>query len=428
MENYRSRIADSMLSRKLGIMGAVLVEGPKWCGKTTTCKQFAKSIVDLSDPDERERIDRLAEMGISRFLDGDTPRLIDEWQDVPKFWDAIRHRVDQAGANGLFLLTGSAVVPEEKRRQISHSGTGRIARLKMRPMTLWESGESSGQVGLSELFAGDPVGVRDSKNLSLDEIAYAICRGGWPVAVEKGGDLALDYAREYVNSITESDISRVDGVPRAPERVRRLMRSLSRLQATQAGLAAIRRDIAANDDSSLSEQTVASYVGALEKIFVVENVHAWSPNLRDKSAVRTSETRYFADPSIAAASLGVAPADLIGDLATFGFFLETMAVRDLRTYADFSGGFVEHYHDKTGLECDAVVHWGNGDYGLVEIKLGGETLIGEGVRTLAKLDALIASKKFRPPRFRMVLTAVGEFAYARREDGIVVCPISALKP
>lgn len=427
MDNYKTRVADTLLERKLASMGAVLVEGPKWCGKTTTCKQFAKSLVDLSDPDERERVERLAEINIGRFLDGDSPRLIDEWQDVPKFWDAIRHRVDQSGMCGLFLLTGSAVVPEHKRKQISHSGTGRISRLKMRPMTMWESGESSGMVSLAGLFSNGTFDIVESDDHSLDEIAYIICRGGWPMAVERGGDLALDYAREYVTAVAESDISRSDNIPREPGRVRRLLRSLARLQATQSSLSAIRRDIVANDDASLSEQTVASYIGALEKIFVVENAHAWSPNLRAKSSIRTSDTRYFVDPSIAAATLGLVPGDLIGDLATFGLFFETLAMRDLRVYADAAGGFVEHYNDKTGLECDAVVHWPNGDFGLVEIKLGGETLIGEGVRTLGKLSAILAGKSHRPPKFKMVLTAVGDSAYTRR-DGFMVVPIGSLAP
>jgi len=427
MENYKPRIADSLLSRKLESMGAVLVEGPKWCGKTTTCKQFAKSLVDLADPDERERVERLAEINIGRFLDGEAPRLIDEWQDVPKFWDAVRHRVDQSGMCGLFILTGSAVVPERKRKQISHSGTGRISRLRMRPMSLWESGESSGTVSLAGLFADEKFDILESKDLSLDDIAYIICRGGWPKAVERGGDIALDYAKEYVNAVAESDISRADDIPREPERVRRLLRSLARLQATQSSLPTIRKDIVANDDASLSEQTVASYIGALEKIFVVENAHAWSPNLRAKSSIRTSDTRYFVDPSIAAAALGLVPGDLMNDLATFGLFFETLAVRDLRAYADAAGGFVEHYNDKTGLECDAVVHWRNGDFGLVEIKLGGETLIGEGARSLGKLSSLLVEKSHRLPKFKMILTAVGDCAYMRK-DGFIVCPLSALKP
>ena len=424
MHAYRPRIADALLARKLESMGAVLVEGPKWCGKTTTCRQFAKSVLDLSDPDVRDHAIELAEMDVKALLDGEMPRLIDEWQDVPKVWDAIRHRVDRLGGSGLFLLTGSAVVREKKRKQVKHSGTGRIARLKMRPMTLWESGESTGGASLAALFAGaDGFEAETAKGQSLAEIAYVVCRGGWPKAVERGGDVALDYAREYVDAVAESDLSRVDDVPREPARVRRLLRSLARLQATQSSLSAVRKDIVANDDASLSEQTIASYTNALEKIFVVENAHAWSPALRSKTAVRTSDTRYFADPSLATASLGVGPGNLMDDLPTFGLFFETMAVRDLRVYAEASGGFVEHYRDKTGLECDAVVHMPNGDFGLVEVKLGGETLIGEGVETLSKLSG----KLRRNPSFRMVLTAVGEFAY-RRKDGILVIPLGALKP
>lgn len=427
MEKYRRRIVEPQLSRKLESMGAVLVEGPKWCGKTTTCKQFAKSILDLSDPDVRSRVVELAEIDIKSLLVGDAPRLIDEWQIVPRFWDAIRHHVDGANGTGHFLLTGSAVVPEKKRKQIQHSGTGRISRLRMRPMSLWESGESSGEASLEGLFSGASFVSGRSKGHSLDEIAYLVCRGGWPNAVERGGDIALDYASEYVEAIAESDLSRMDGVPRSPERIRRLLRSLARLQATQTSLSSIRKDIVANDDSSLSETTISDYVNALEKIFVVENVHAWSPNLRAKSSVRTSDTRYFVDPSIAAGALGIGPGNLMDDLATFGLFFETMAVRDLRVYAESIGGRVEHYHDKTGLECDAVVHLRNGDFGLVEVKLGGETLIAEGVGTLEKLTSLTAAKLNRRPAFKMVLTAVGDFAF-RRKDDIVICPIGALRP
>ena len=426
MKPYRPRIADALLSRKLESMGAVLVEGAKWCGKTTTCKRFAKSVLDLSDPDVRDHALELAEMDVKSLLEGATPRLIDEWQDVPKFWDAIRNRVDRLGGCGLFLLTGSAVVREEKRKQIRHTGTGRISRLKMRPMTLWESGESTGETSLAGLFAGD-FSAGAGKDQSLAEIAWLVCRGGWPKAVERGGDVALDYAKEYVDAVAESDLTRMDGVPRSPARVRRLLRSLARLQATQSSLATIRKDIVANDDGSLSELTIADYVNALEKIFAVENAHAWCPNLRAKSSVRTSDTRYFVDPSLAAAALGIGPGNLMDDLPTFGLFFETMAVRDLRVYAEASGGFVEHYRDKTGLECDAVVHLRNGDYGLIEIKLGGETLIGEGVETLGRLATLAQSKLKRQPSFRMVLTAVGPFAY-RRKDGIVVAPIGSLRP
>ena len=426
MAKYRNRIADVILARKLDTMGAVLVEGPKWCGKTTTCKQFAKSILDLSDPDVRDHAVEMAEIDIKPLLDGATPRLIDEWQDVPKFWDAIRHRVDVADGCGHFLLTGSAVVREEKRKQIKHSGTGRISRMRMRPMSLWESGESSGELSISGLFGDSAFVSGASKPYSLSDVAYLVCRGGWPKAVERGGSAALDYAFEYVDAIAESDLSRVDGVPRSPERVRRLLKSLSRLQATQSSLATIRKDMLANDESTLSELTIASYINALEKIFVVDNAHAWSPNLRAKSTVRTSDTRYFADSSIAAAAVGAGPGTLMDDLATFGLFFETMAVRDLRVYAESIGGIVEHYHDKTGLECDAVIHLRNGEFGLVEIKLGGETLIEEGVKSLEKISSLAAARLKRTPRFKMVLCAVGDYAY-RRKDGIVIAPIASLR-
>lgn len=425
MAKYRERIADELLALKLSAIGAVLVEGAKWCGKTTTCEQQAKSILYMADPVKRKQNLRLAEMDVASLLKGARPRLIDEWQDAPQLWDAIRFTVDHEGGVGQFILTGSAVPP--RAESISHTGTGRFARVKMRPMSLWESGESSGGLSLRSLFSGEEVPAAvQADGQSLEEMAFVICRGGWPQAVGRRGASALVVAKEYFNGVAESDITRADGIPRDPERVRRLMRSCARLQGTQANLAAIRKDMIANDMRGLDEGTIYSYVSALKKIFVIEDLPAWCPNLRAKGAIRETDTRYFVDPSIAAAAMGVGPGELMNDLPTFGFFFESLAVRDLRVYMDALGGHVEKYHDKTGLECDAVLHLQNGRYGLVEIKLGGEALIAEGVKTLKKFSALIAGKKMPAPAFRMVLTATGDFAYS--EDGILVCPLSALKP
>ena len=426
MKTYRPRIADDILRLKLSAMGAVLVEGAKWCGKTTTCEQQAGSAIYISDPEKKAGYLQLAQMNIGKLLAGAAPRLIDEWQVIPQFWDAIRFKVDHADGDGLFILTGSAVPADTD--EIVHTGTGRFARLKMRPMSLWESGESSGEVSLQSLFIGEAFTVADTKPLSLDEISYLVCRGGWPQSVGRTGTRGLVTAQEYVDGIAESDLSRVDGIPRNPDRVRRLLRSCARLQGTQSNLSAIRKDMAANDIRTLDEDTIHSYVNALKKIFVVDDLAAWCPNLRAKGAIRTADTRYFVDPSIAAAAMGIGPGDLMNDLRTFGFLFETLAVRDLRVYMESMRGRVEKYHDKTGLECDAVLHLPDGRYALAEIKLGGETLVEEGSATLDKLESLIAKARHHPPVFKMVLTAVGDFAYRRKEDNVIVCPVTALKP
>ena len=425
MKNYLPRISDATISEELAGMGAVLVQGAKWCGKTTSCEQLAKSSLYMTDPKRRASYLQMAESDITELLKGAKPRLIDEWQDAPQFWDAVRFTVDHEDECGQFILTGSAVPP--KTDKISHSGTGRIARVTMRPMSLWESGESSGGVSLTALFNGSPFTTAAATDRSLRELAYVVCRGGWPRAVLQKGPRALRRAVDYYNSVVNVDIQRADGTIRDPERVKRLMRSYARLQGSQSGLKAIRLDMVANDASSFDEDTVASYIKALKKIFVVEDMPAWCPNLRNKAVVRTSDTRYFTDPSIAVAALGVGPEDLMDDLNTFGLLFEAMAIRDLRCYAEALDGTVYHYHDGSGLECDAVIHLRNGSYGLVEVKLGGETLINAGAATLLKLADKIDATKMKRPSFLMVLVAVGEYAF-RRSDGVLVAPIAALKP
>jgi len=431
-QQYRKRIADDILLRKLAGAGAVLVEGPKWCGKTTTCEQFAKSALYMADPDTRERNLALAATNIKELLKGETPRLIDEWQVAPKFWDAVRFHVDHAEGWGHFILTGSAVPPEGKKAQngekdIVHSGTGRISRLRMRPMSLWESGESTGTVSLRDLFAGsEPSGESTLK--TLDDIAWLICRGGWPQAVEQTRDVAFDRAVDYYEAVVSSDISRVDGVGRNPAWVRRLMRSFARLQGTQALLPTIRRDMQNGRARAPNDDTIRSYLNALEKIFVVEDMPAWSPCLRSKTTIRTSDTRYFTDPSIAVAAMGLGPGDLMNDIQSLGFFFEALAVRDLRVYAEALGGAVSHFLDRNGLECDAVVHLRNGSSGLVEVKLGGEALIEEGASTLNALSGLLDTTRMKAVAFKMVLVAVGKYAYRRPDDNVIVCPIGCLKP
>lgn len=423
MSSYKPRIADSLLERKLRGKGAVIVEGPKWCGKTTTAEQLAKSVLYMSKPEDLKENLLMADIDPYSLLEGETPRLIDEWQIAPGLWDAVRFEVDHRGGVGHFILTGSAVPP--RTAEMVHSGTGRFSRMKMRPMSLYESMESSGKVSLGELFS-QPKKIFANNDLKIDELAFLICRGGWPDSIDMEQDIALDQAFDYFDAVVNVDISRVDNVKREPERAKRLMKSYSRHQGTQTAYTVIRDDIALNDADSLTEDTVYSYTNALRKIFVIEDMPAWNPNLRSRTAIRTSDTRYFVDPSIAVASLGLGPKDLLRDLNTMGLLFETLCVRDLRVYADSLFGNVYHYRDKSGLECDAVVHLRDGSYGLIEIKLGGDRLIEEGSRNLKALSEKIDTTKMKEPSFLMVLTGTGKYAY-RREDGIYVVPIGCLK-
>ena len=423
MEKYRKRIADDLLQDKLHSKGAVLIEGTKWCGKTTTALQAAKSVLNMDKPSELENNIRLSEIDPSILLDGDCPRLIDEWQIAPRLWDAIRYEVDRRGKMGQFILTGSAVPVDSK--SITHSGTGRFSWLKMRPMSLYESEESSGEVSLADLFEM-PDRISGKNDYNLEKIAFLICRGGWPLSIDMVDKYALLQANDYYDGVINSDISRVDGIRRNSDIVRKVMRSYARHQGTQVANTIIRDDVASNDNSSINEDTISDYINALKMIYVVEEMPSWNPNLRSKTAIRTSDTKYFVDSSIATVSLGLGPKDLINDLNTFSLMFETMCVRDLRVYSQGLFGQVYHYRDKTGLECDSVIHLRNGKYGLVEIKLGGEKLINEGCENLKKLKSKIDIEKMNEPAFMMILTAVGKYAY-RREDGIYIVPIGCLK-
>ena len=422
---YKARIADELLKIKLRSSSAVLVQGPKWCGKTTTAEQVANSTLYMADPDTIKKNLLLAESNVKSLLEGDTPRLIDEWQEAPQLWDAVRFVADHNHTMGQFVLTGSAVPknPDVMR----HSGTGRISRLTMRPMSLWESGESKGNVSLKELFS-EPESLFAESELQFSDIVYLICRGGWPSASNMDTPYSLEAAIDYFEAITNVDISRVDDTLRDASKAKRLMRSLARHQGTQVANTVIRDDMKTNDADTLTEDTVASYISALKKIFVIEDMEAWNPNLRSKSAIRTSDTRYLADPSIAVAALGIGPEDLLNDLNTMGLLFETLVVRDLRVYADALNGQVFHFRDRNGLECDTVIHLRNGHYGLVEIKLGGEKLIDAGANSLNKLETKIDVGRMYAPSFKMVLTAVGNIAYRRKEDGVYVVPIGCLKP
>lgn len=422
-EKYKRRIADRLLQEQLEAAGMVLIQGPKWCGKTTTAEQTAKSVIYLDDPQKRNDYRILAENNPAMLLEGETPRLLDEWQLAPQLWDTARFVVDRRGCRGHFIFTGSAV-PADKDK-FSHTGTGRFAWLTMRPMSLWESGDSNGSISLNNLFAGQTDAVIAPER-TLEEMAFLLCRGGWPGALELKRQAALKQAVNYVDAICQSDISRVDGVVRDAAFTRRLMRCYARHQGAQVSVSTIHADLTATGKETMSENTIVSYISALRKIFVVEDMPAWNPNLRSKSAIRTSDTRYFVDPSIAVAAMGIGPNDLMNDLNTFGLLFETLAVRDLRVYAEGLDGDVFHYRDSNGLECDAVVHLHNGSYGLVEIKLGGETLIEEGARNLKRLADKIDTTKMKNPSFMMVLTAVGQYAYMRK-DGVMVVPIGCLK-
>lgn len=420
---YIPRIADDLLKKKLSAKGAVLVEGAKWCGKTTTALRQAQSILYMQDPDQVKQNLEIAQIEPSRLLKGKTPRLIDEWQMAANLWDAVRFEVDKRNEKGQFILTGSAVPPD--LREIRHTGTGRIARLKMRPMSLYESGESDGSVSLALLFEGKD-DIEGESSASLEDLAFYICRGGWPGAIGLGKDVALEQAFDYFDAVVSADISRVDSVARDEQRTRKLMVSYARAIGSQASMSSIRKDMLSDEGESFSEDTLSSYISALRKIFVIEDSQAWNPNLRSKTAIRTSVTRYFTDPSIGTAALGAGPEDLLQDLKTMGLLFENLCVRDLRIYGEALNGTVYHYRDKNGLECDAVVHLRNGSYGLIEVKLGGDELVEEGAETLKKFSSKLDTEKMKTPAFKMVLTGTGKYAY-KRKDGILVVPITCLK-
>lgn len=423
MKEYLPRIADKLLKERLNAKGAVLIEGPKWCGKTTTAKELAKSFISMDRPDMTKQYQQMAELSPSTLLDGDVPRLIDEWQLAPNLWNAVRYEVDNRDEFGQFILTGSAVPGEFDDSM--HTGTGRISRLLMRPMSLFESKDSAGEVSLKDLFDGKNITV--THETSLEKIAFLICRGGWPKSIGLNEKPALFQAIDYYDAVVTTDISRVDSIKRDKEKAKRLLRSYARHVGTQSTLETIRQDMLSNQDDTFDQVTLYSYLDALRKIFVLEDSPAWNPNLRSKTSIRTTDTRYFSDPSIATAALGVGPNDLLDDLNTMGFLFENLCVRDLRIYADYLDGTVYHYRDKNGLECDAVIHLRNGEYGLIEIKLGGDKLIEEGAQNLKDLASKIDTKNMSKAAFMAILCAQAPFAY-KRNDGVYVIPIDTLRP
>ena len=429
MENYMDRIVDTELDLRLEAFGATLIVGPKWCGKTTTGEQKAKSVIRMQDPDMREGYLATANTKPSLLLRGEKPRLIDEWQDAPVLWDAVRMEVDRQGAEGLFILTGSTSVDN---KQILHTGTGRISRLKMYPMSLYESGESNGQISIRELFenpAFDIDGIMSG--MKIEDLIYAASRGGWPAALRKKSEMAaLLIAKDYVNNICESDISTVDGVQRNPEWARIILRSYARNVSTMAKKTNIYKDVAANADS-MSMATMDNYINAMERLFVLEDVEAWCPAIRSATVIRAGKKREFVDPSIAVAVSGLTPEALQLDLKTFGFIFECLCIRDLKIYSQALGGRISYYHDRYGLEADAVLHLDNGKYALIEFKLGSRE-IEEGAAHLLQLTDLIRNYnekkrqcKLREPDLLIIVTG-GSMAYTR-EDGVKIIPVACLK-
>lgn len=424
---YLPRLADKELEEMLNVIGAVLIVGPKWCGKTTTAERHAKSVLKMQDPDYLKRYLTLAETKPSLLLNGDKPRLIDEWQVAPVLWDAVRSSVDEVKKDGLYILTGSTSVDFSN---VMHSGTGRIAKLKMYPMSLYESHESNGSISLKELFDDMNMDVDGiMSDLSIEKLIEVSCRGGWPNSLNKTSKGGLMISKMYLDNICDTDCSTIDGVKRNPQRMRRILRSYARNISTLATDTAILNDVVAND-SNMDIRTLRSYLTALERLYVIEEVSAWCPNIRSASAIRSSNKREFIDPSIAIAALNATPETLLYDLNTFGFIFETLCIRDLKIYSNSLGGEVSYYHDKYGLECDCVLHLADGRYALIEFKLGSKQ-IEEGAKHLLQLKHLIkkhnfvSANKIKEPDLLMIITG-GEMAYTRL-DGVKIIPIGCLK-
>lgn len=420
---YRKRLVDEIITKKLRSIGAVLIEGAKWCGKTTTGLNACQSVLYMQDPATTKRNIEISEVEPAILLEGKTPRLIDEWQLAPKLYDAIRFEIDKRNEFGQFIMTGSSTPVSLK--SISHTGTGRISRILMRTMSLWESLESTGEVSFTELFHGN-TNVKGFSDKKLMDIANLICRGGFPGSLDLDKKDALMVPYNYYDSIISREIIDVDNVNRDKEKIKRFMKSLSRNIATAVRIPTIIEDIKTYDNEKISDVTISNYITALRNIFVIEDLNAWNPNIRSKTSIRTTGTKYFVDPSIAVAALGLGPNDLINDLNTFGILFENLCVRDLKIYAEAIDGELYKYRDARGLECDAVMHLRNGKYCLIEIKLGGDKLIEDGAKTLQEFEKVIDTDKMNMPIFKMIITAVGDYAY-KRKDGIIVTPISCLR-
>ncbi|MDR1952957.1 MAG: DUF4143 domain-containing protein [Clostridiales Family XIII bacterium] len=419
-EKYLSRIADEKLKLMLATSGAVLIVGPKWCGKTRTAEEVSKSILYMQDPDHAETYKLLADTKPSKLLDGETPRLLDEWQQAPVLWNAVRFAVDKRRTRGQFILTGSVVPPDTKDM---HTGTGRISRMTMRTMSLFESGESTGGISLIDLFAGKS-NLFDQNKLSIEQVAHILTRGGWPEAVgEENETYALRMVYNYLDAVANQDMSSVDDARRNPDRVYALMRSIARNISTQANTATLLRDMISNDEG-LSDKTINDYIVALKKLYVVEDLPAWSPHLRSKRAIRTTAKRHFTDPSIATAALGADSDKLLSDFKTFGYLFESLCIRDLRIYADALDGSVYHYRDQINFEVDAIIQLRDARWAAIEIKMGaGE--IEKAAENLIKFRDNIDTDKTPAPSFLMVLTGT-EYAF-QMKNGVWVVPLGCLK-
>jgi len=415
------RLADKQLNYSLEAAGAVLIEGPKWCGKTSTAENVAKSVLYMQDPDEAKENMIKADTKPSLLLEGETPRLLDEWQVAPVLWNAVRFAVDKRQERGQFILTGS-VVPT--RTDDMHSGTGRISRMKMGTMSLYESGESNGIISLSDLFDGKAEMHGASVVKGVEHLAFILARGGWPSAVtEKKEKIAYQKVYDYVEAVVNEDVSKIDGVEKNPDRVRSLMRSISRNISTEASTTTIMQDLRVNDES-LSQVTIDAYINCLRRLFVIEDLPAWSPHLRSKRAIRTTSKRHFADPSIATASLRASPSKLMGDFKTFGMLFESLCIRDLRVYANSIDGNVYHYRDQVGVEIDAIIYLNDERWGAVEVKMGAG-MIEEAAENLLKFSSNIDTSRTPKPSFLMVLTAT-EYAF-QMKNGVWVVPLGCLR-
>lgn len=427
---YLPRIADNVLKERLEAFGAILIEGPKWTGKTTTAQQQAQSVLQLQDPDKREENLTTAATMPSLLLKGKQPRLIDEWQDAPMIWDAVRIAVDKSGGiPGQYILTGSNTID---RNKIYHSGTGRISRMKMYTMSLWESNDSSGEVSLKQLFDNPNYDIDGATSkLDIPELIRVACRGGWPATLQMPENLATLVASDYVNSVCEIDISSIDNTQRNPKIAKQILRSYARNISTVAKRTSIIADITSSDNISLSLDTFDEYVRALEKLFVIQDIDAWCPAIRSKTAIRSMPKRGFSDPSIAVASMGVNAEGLETQLKTFGFIFEQMCARDLRAYTPGFGNHLSYYRDRYGLEADLVLHLDDGRYALIECKLGSME-IEEGSKHLLEIKRLIQEHNktekqvpLREPDLMIILTG-GSLAYTR-PDGVKVIPLACLK-
>lgn len=419
MKKYYPRITDKILKEELEAFGAVLINGPKWCGKTTTAKQVAKSVINMQDPSNKANYQKTVKIEPLILLQGDKPRLIDEWQEAPELWDAIRYDIDEKQQEGLYILTGSTKIDDIK---ISHSGVGRISKIMMRTLSLYESNDSNGSVSLQDLFNGNAFKMAKS-DLSVRDISEIIVRGGWPNSIGKDLKIASRQIAGYIDSIVKSEINTVDGVERDEAKTRAVLKSLARHTASQASDNKIISDVEVNH-FSIHRNTLSDYLKILRDLYVIEDLPAWSPKLRSKTTIRTSNTRHFSDPAFAASLLDASPEDLFRDIETFGLLFESLVVRDLRIYTEYIGGYVYHYRDKNGLEADAIIHLNDGRWAAIEVKLGSHE-IDNAARNLIKLSNQVDSSNSNGPAFLMVITGT-EFGY-RRDDGVYVVPIGCLK-